>query len=359
MEPFPLFTELVDLIFGFLDSHDGDLESCRLVSQAFGRAASRILHRSISVTLHNPAIYTNTRCKVMNEMIQSKPYILNNIRTLKVNFSKYPGRQLQWEEGDEVIEDYELVENQFSTEDTELTKFLLSMTQATGLEELVVTGPGGRLLHVGQHTMMAIIGIRFISSLRHLRLSGLQDPPTALVIGDPRADRVTRLSIQSCGFDPWQSEDADWALGFEVPAEGPLSTSFKEAKVDWEAILRVHSHSSTFTIEEAPSLFRSVTHVHLSSILPFYEYVEEVQQKMGVRRRLFPKVNVLRYWTFAQAVDRPWLLPDPCFLEKNIRMFAAECRTLEKLVVELVVDGTIPRKRLSSLRPIHCLPRYY
>ena len=334
MEPFPLAAELVDLILCHLDDIR-DLRCCRLLSQAFCQAASRILYRSIGVSLHYESTYSERRCKILNDMIESKPYVLSYVRSLRVNLSMYSAPLTR-----EIIvsPDYYTVDPD-SIDHQELTKFLLSMTRASALEELVVRrGWGSRLTlrHSGQDVMTALIAIRFMPSLRCLQLVGLEDPPVALVIGHPGLDRTTSISVKRGTLDMGRAE-ADWK-GIGIPTQVSLLASFREAMVDWDSVLRVQSQLSTFDLRETPP-FRAVTDIDLNLILPFYEYMQEVQQRMGGRQPPFPQLEVLRYRSFALPnVPSPWEDPNLKILEAAIEMVATECSTVQKLIVDIVID---------------------
>ena len=86
MGPFPLSLELLDLIVHNIDD-DEDLQSCRLVPKTFFRAASQTLFQDIDIALYYEPSFTEGRCKVLNDMIQSKPYILHYIFTLRIDLS--------------------------------------------------------------------------------------------------------------------------------------------------------------------------------------------------------------------------------------------------------------------------------
>ena len=334
MEPFPLAAELVELVVSHIDD-SRDLRSCRLLSQAFCRAASQNIFRSISVTLYDPPVYTNKRCEVMNEMLQSKPYILNWIRSLNVKFSMGRGPQtLQWDEEDQ---DYDLVEPHSIHDHQEFTKFLLTMTCASGLEELVVKwcSQYRTLRHVGQDIVPALIAVRFMPSLRRLQLVDLEDPPMGLVIGHPDVDGITNLSVKRGSFDVGKSE-AYWK-DLEIPTQGPLSSTFREARVDWDSVSRVQSQLSTFNVKEMP-FFHTATHLDLNPILPIYDYLKEVQLRLGGRQSAFEQLKVLRYWSFTPSPTWNWDDPDPRVLEKARQMVGSECSTIQKLILDIEVD---------------------
>ena len=330
----PLSAELVHLVLSHLNDNIFDLRSCRLASQAFSTEASRILYRSIRITLHYEPSYSERRCKLFNEMLQSKPWILNYIHSLRVDLSMEIGPWM----GELRLVNYVTMDPD-SIDHQEFTKLLLNMTRASGLEELVVIR-GRRiccsLRHVGQDIMTALVAVRFMPSLKRLQLIGLEDPPVALVIGHPGLDRITTLSVKRGSLDIEKSE-ADWK-GLGIPTRAALSTSFREAMVDWDSLLRVHSHLSTFNLKETPP-FHEVTHIDLSPILPFYEYLQKVQKRMGGRQPLFPHLKTLHYRSFG-APTHPDSLeePDPRILESAKEMVARECPTIQKLIVDIVID---------------------
>ena len=333
MDPFPLAAELVDLILYHVDDSK-DLRSYRLASQAFCRAASRILYRSIGVTLHHDPTYSERRCKVFNEMLQSKPYIFNYIHSLRVDLSMDIG---PWTGELRLVKpDYDTVDPD-SIDHQEFTKLLLNMTHASGLEDLVVRRGTEHLTlrHVGVHIMTALVAVRFMPSLRHLQLICLEDPPKALVIGHPGLDGITSLSVKLGTFD-FEESEADWKdLG--IPTHGLLSTSFREAMVDWDTVLRVHSQLDTFNLKETPP-FHAVTRIDLYPIFPLYEYLQEVQRRMGGRQPVFLNGKTLHYRTFSAPLHTVYGEPDWPSLYDARQMVAAECANIRKLVIEISID---------------------
>jgi len=333
MDPFPLPAELLDPIVYYV--YKGrDLYSCRLLSRAFNQAASRLLYQSISITLHSPPIYTNKRCEVLNDMLQRKPHILNWIRSLNVNLTMGFGPRM-W--GYEAPEDYVVLDSH-SFDHQEVTELLLTMTHAPRMEELVVRKDRGDnlpLRHIAQDIMTALVALRFMPSLRRLQLIGLQDPPVALVIGHPGLDGVISPSVNRGTFIIEKSEANCKGLG--IPTQGPLSTSFRNARVDWDSVFRVQSHLNTFNLTETPP-FHAVTHADLYPILPFYEYLQEVHQRMGGRQPAFARLKVLHYRTFSALADDIYGDLDRPDLHDSRQMVADECANIEKLIVNIAID---------------------
>ena len=335
MKPFPLPAELVELIVCHVDEAN-DLLFFRLLSQAFCQAASRTLYRTIGLTLHYEPTYSEKRCKVFNDMIDCKPYILNYIRSLRVDLSMDSGPWM----GESTVSSEDDTRDPDCVDHQEFIGFLLKMTRAARLEELSVKrnkSSDPTLRHVGRDIMMGLLAVRFMPSLRRLQLINLAHPPTALVIGHPAVDRINTLTVKGGAFDIAKSEE-DWeCLG--IPAQGPLSTTFKETYVNWDSVLRVHFQLSAFDIQKTRP-FNSVTHIHLDPILPFYEYMlEGVQRRMGGQQPAFGKIDVLHFRSFAPSgLFGCWEEPDPLFLGNMRQRFADECSMVQKLIVDIVID---------------------
>lgn len=291
MPPFPLFPELLDLAFQHIGDY-ADLGSCRLVSRAFCAAASRSFYKTFSITLHCPGpAYTIARCKAMNELLNSKPHILDYIRTLRICLSMFA---TPWQDTGDPDED-----STPCVDFPEMTKLLLTMTHAVGLEELTIgAGIGTGWIEArsaGKDNMLALLALRCMPSLRRVHLEYIDSPPIALLIGIPGEDSVLEMAVSYGKLDIGKME-ADWQdLG--LPTEGPLAHPFKEAKADWETILRVTSQLHTFSSTETPPLHQ-LEDLDVKDIDRFHALLVYVQEKMGGRQPLFPRLGIFRYHPF-------------------------------------------------------------
>jgi len=286
-------------------------------------------------------------------MLDSKPYTFRYIRSLRVDVSM---EMVSWIPGEATFILHTVMSDPDCVNHQEFTKFLLKMTRASRLEELVVKRNKRGLEDlrcVGRDIMMGLLAVRFMPSLRRLQLINLAHPPTALVVGYLGIDKLDKLSVTGGHFDVEKSE-VDWK-GLRIPEDGPLSTSFKEAFVDWKSILRIHSQLSAFDIKETP-LFPAVTHLHLDPMRLFYQrFLEQVQDRMGGRQPTFRKLKVLHYRSFSPSALFPtWdNESDPLFPGSRLKKIADECSTVQKLIVDIMIDlleyGELHHYRTKSI----------
>lgn len=286
MHTFPLLPELMDLVFQHVEE-DRSLRSCRLVSRAFCAAATRSFFRTFNITLRDPIPTSNTiaRCKAMNELLYQKSYILDYTRVIRIFFTS------EWEARDPLAEEFRGV-SLAGIDSSELTKLLLKLTQAVGLEELFIDAGGWDSWHytqnVGKDNMLALLAIRCMPSLRRMHLEYLDNPPIALLIGIPGKDTLLEMSIESGSLDI-EPMEAHWNA-LCVPVEGPLAHPFKEAKADWDTILLITSHIHRFSSAETPPLHQLGV-LNVKELESFHTLMFYIQEKMGGRQPLFPQLR--------------------------------------------------------------------
>ena len=296
----PLPPEVIDLVVGAMDS-DKDRKLCASVSSAFFRAASQHLYRSMQITVFEDARFSERRCENLNAIFTANPYVLNSIRSLRINFSleiwgsfSHPDDPMGFENAEE---------------HHEFTKFLLKLTHASGLSELALeslSDEWGDALLVGRpmsevkdSVLLALIGIRSLRSLSYVDFNRVNNPPAALVFGIPERDNLRNMAVDLGSFVVEAAGTSQTRL-LRVPGEAPLAEHFQKANVDWNAILRFHFHPESFRGPLLPKL----SHLRLNDPVRYFGYLSGIEtQTMGHSGILLPQLQSFHFCTDGR---QPW-----------------------------------------------------
>ena len=270
----PLYAELLDGIVDQVDTR-ADLWACALVSTGFYRAVARQLYQLIRLSVYSGAEHSEDRCKTLNSILEEKPYLLNNVRSLHVE-GWVSAKVIDQLGGKQVVEECY----------PELVKVLLRLTHAQALEELKIETRNafghefrvGFDLHEMPHCLLALAAVRCMPSLRRVELMMLENPQAVLVTGIPGQDQVAYMKIRSITYDENKAETVS-NKSLDIPRVGPLAVYFQEAKADWTSILLVQNQLDAF--KDAPQPLQKLEHLHLTSFLAFHNVL------CGVQRRIY------------------------------------------------------------------------
>jgi len=334
MRDFALSNELVDLIVDNLEKRP-DFWICARVSHSFYSAACRHLYRSINIVISEQPEYSEYECKRLNTIAGNNPYFLSSVRRLGLDLSMSYFSNFGPKKYTEVITS----EGGDAGKHHELTKFLLALTRASGLEELAFVSKWWRShgptvsqgLHgIGEHALLALVAIRCMPSLKSVEFNHLYYPPIGLVVGLPDRDRVTKMVVNLGQFHLAQSEQR-WKPA-DLPKDGPLVTHFNEARADWEAIFRVHHQPDTFR-GNVP--LRRLANLQLDRVSPFYDYLEEIHALVAREvpaNALLSGLRTLCYSTLPVNRDISTQVAELG------RLLLSNCLLLHKLILEIGPD---------------------